>query len=207
MKGLLLKDAYLIGKLCKAFILLDIVLIAAALFRSRNMFYIFYPCIISGMIPMTLISYDEREKWDKYAGTLPYTRTQLVSSKYLIGLFISIVVLAFIAATQAYRMSKESGFVLKEYLTVIIMLLSVSLIAPAILYPLVFKFGAEKGRIFYFIVIGAACAGSTALINIEPHSITKFNNLTVVAIIFTVSVLLYAVSWILSVYFYKGREL
>jgi len=207
MKGLILKDAYLIGKLCKAFILLDIVFIAVAFFGSGNMFYIFYPCIISGMIPMTLISYDEREKWDKYAGTLPYTRTQLVSSKYLIGLFSSIVVLVFIEATQAYKMSKESGFVLKEYLTVIIMLLSVSLIAPAILYPLVFKFGAEKGRIFYYIVIGVTCAGSTALVNVEPHFVIKFNNFMVVAIIFISSVLLYAVSWILSVYFYKGREL
>ncbi len=207
MKGLLLKDAYMIGKLCRAFILIDIVFIAVSFWGDGNMFFISYPCIVSGMLPMTLISYDEREKWDKYAGTLPFTRAQLVSSKYLIGLCGNIIVLALVAIAQAFRMAHSGAFVLGEYLAVMVVLLSVSLIAPAMLLPLVFKFGAEKGRIFYYIVVGAACAGSASLVNIDAGFAARLNDVLLCTVIFTAAVLLYAVSWLLSIRFYRKREL
>lgn len=207
MKGLLLKDTYMFSKLCKAFILIDIVFIVVSFWGEGNMFFVLYPCIISGMLPMTLISYDEREKWDKYSGTLPYTRAQLVSSKYLIGLFGNIIVFVLIAVVQAFRMAKGGTFVLEEYLTVITLLLSVSLIAPTILYPIVFKFGAEKGRIFYYIIIGSACAVSTVFINTDIGLFSeKLNNFLSIAIILAVIVLLYTASWLLSIQFYKKRE-
>jgi hypothetical protein len=35
------------------------------------------------MLPVTLLSYDEKEKWHIYSGTFPYSRAQIVSSKYV----------------------------------------------------------------------------------------------------------------------------
>ena len=92
MKGLLLKDFYMAAKYCRAFLLLVIVFLAVSIWGDENVFFVIYPVLIAGMIPVTLYSYDEREKWTLYSGTLPYTRTQFVSSKYLVGLFFETAV-------------------------------------------------------------------------------------------------------------------
>lgn len=205
MKGLLLKDAYMTVKLCKAFILMDIVFIAVSFWGDGNMFFIVYPCIISGMLPMTLISYDRQQRWDVYAGTLPYTRAQLVSSKYLIGLCGNVITLSLITVALALKMPAGGKFT--EYAAVMITLLSMSLIAPALLFPPVFKFGVEKGRILYYIVIGVACGCSTALINMDISFVAKLNDFLVCIIFLAFAVLLYLVSWFLSIRFYGKREL
>lgn len=205
MKGLLLKDAYMTVKLCKAFILMDIVFIAVSFWGDGNMFFIVYPCIISGMLPMTLISYDRQQRWDVYAGTLPYTRAQLVSAKYLIGLCGNVITLSLITVALALKMPAGGKFT--EYAAVMITLLSMSLIAPALLFPPVFKFGVEKGRILYYIVIGVACGCSTALINMDISFVAKLNDFLVCIIFLAFAVLLYLVSWFLSIRFYGKREL
>ena len=81
MKGLLLKDLYMAAKYCRAFLLIVVVFLAVSFFGDDNIFFVVYPAMIAGIVPVTLISYDERDKWDLYAGTLPYTGSQPVSSK------------------------------------------------------------------------------------------------------------------------------
>ena len=88
MKGLLLKDLYLAAKHCRAFLLVAVVFLGVSFAGDENIFFIVYPTLITSMIPMTLISYDERDRWTQYSAALPYSRGQLVSSKYLIGLFL-----------------------------------------------------------------------------------------------------------------------
>ncbi len=209
MKGLLLKDVYIIGKLCKTYFLMDILFFAAFYFGgdSDKIFWLFYPCIFSGMLPMTLISFDERERWDKYAGTLPYTRTQLVSSKYLIGLCGSIITLAVASVIWTLKMSNSGESLTGDYFEVIIALISVSLIAPAVLFPFIFRFGAEKGRIFYVAIIGAACAVSFTFNEIDTAFAVKSNDFLTCAVSFAVAAFVYSASWLLSAYFYKKREL
>ena len=204
MKGLLVKDFYLICKYCRAFILIIAVFVAVSFVGDGNMFFTFYPCIISGLLPMTLIAYDERDKWDMYAGGLPYTKTQLVSGKYVIGLSMSILVLAVIAIAEAFRMYNTQAFVLSAYLFLLLTLFSISLLAPALMLPFVFKFGAEKGRIIYYVIIALACVGSTVFVRTDVASNAGFSSIYAVC---AASILLYAVSWILSVYLYKKREI
>ena len=51
---------------------------------EENVFYLILPCMFAGILPMTLLSYDERAKWDVTAGAMPVTRDQLVTAKYLL---------------------------------------------------------------------------------------------------------------------------
>ena len=44
-----------------------------------------YPTIMFGILPVTLISYDERFHWPAYAGTLPLRRRDEVREKYLLS--------------------------------------------------------------------------------------------------------------------------
>ena len=96
MKGLLLKDWYMMKKYCRMYIFIAAVFIAVSLVNNGNMFFVFYPCLLCGMIPVNLLGYDERSRWMQYSGTMPYTKTQIVSGKYLVGLLAQLTMLTVI---------------------------------------------------------------------------------------------------------------
>ena len=202
MKGLLLKDTYMAVRLCRMFLLLDVVFLGVWMFGDGDLFFLTYPCLLTTMVPMTLISYDEREKWDVFAATLPCSRAQLVSCKYLIGLCLSALILAVAAVGQVVR--DASG--MEEFLTMLPVLLSACLLAPAVLYPFVFRFGAEKGRVVYYVVIAVVCGGSVVLQNTEVVSRLGGFSLGSIPVIL-IAAAIYAGSWLLSIRFYAKREL
>lgn len=94
MKGLLIKDAYMTVKYCKSLLLICIIFFIAQYF-TENMFFCIYISVVTGIIPVTLLGYDERSKWSEYTSVLPYSKAQIVSSKYIIGLVIQIIVFYF----------------------------------------------------------------------------------------------------------------
>ena len=57
MQGLLLKDWYMIKKYCRAYLLLAIIFTVVSFFGEDNLFLIFYPCLLCGVIPVNLIAY------------------------------------------------------------------------------------------------------------------------------------------------------
>lgn len=207
MKGLLLKDFYMLSKYCRAFALLILVFCVAGAFGSMNTFMLFYPCIITGMLPVTLISYDEREKWAEFAQTLPYTRAQLVSSKYIVGLIMESAVLLLTMLAQTVRMLQRGSFTTGEVMGLFSMMLPVALIPASILLPFIFKFGSEKGRIAYYIIVGAACAGAAILVGVLPENQIVLEGTAQQLIAAAAAVAAYAVSWLLSIRFYQNREL
>lgn len=204
MKGLLLKDTYMTVRLCRMFLLLDVVFLGVWMFGNGDLFFLNYPCLLTTMVPMTLISYDEREKWDVFAATLPYSRAQIVSCKYLIGLCLSVLILAVAAVGQIFRRTPGGT---AEFLTMLPVLLSACLLAPAVLYPFVFRFGAEKGRVVYYVVIAVVCGGSVVLQNMEVASLLGSLSVGSLPAGVLIAAAVYAVSWLLSIRLYAKREL
>ena len=145
MKGLLLKDWYMMKKYCRAYLLIAVVFIAVSLFSNDNMFFVFYPCLLCGMIPVNLLGYDERSRWMQYSGTLPYTKTQIVSGKYLIGLLSQITILVATGVAQAAKMLIAHNFELGDFAVLMLLMLIVSTLTSSICLPFVFKLGVEKG--------------------------------------------------------------
>jgi hypothetical protein len=208
MKGLLLKDLYMMVKYCRAYLLIAVVFSAVAFVDSSNLFLVFYPCILCGMIPVNLLAYDERSRWLQYSETMPYTRGQIVSGKYLIGLGAQAAMLIVTGITQAIRMSRDDVFQLKEYLILMILLLVISLLASSISLPFMFKLGVEKGRMAYYIMIGVVCAASVLSANLLTSEFPiQLQNNWVLPIVCLVGIGIYALSWYLSIFFYKKREL
>ena len=157
MKGLLLKDFYQTVKYCRAYLVLVLVFLAVPLFSEDSMFFLVYPCVFAGMIPVTLLGYDERSRWLQYSETLPYTKAQIVSAKYLIGLAAQVLILVLAVASQAGRMATTGSFSGKELLALMTVLLVVSCVTSSITLPFMFKWGVEKGRVAYNIMIGIGC--------------------------------------------------
>lgn len=206
MKGLLLKDWYLIKSYCLSFFVIAMVMILATAFVSDVAVFESYPVLFAGMIPMTLQSYDEKEKWHVYSGTLPVSRAQFVSAKYLIGLLDVAVV---IAATVLVR--AVSGLALPGRGTAVSPTLfaaaGLGLFAPAVALPLVFRFGAEKARIIYLILVAVVAGASYILLDNDGAPSLVEATPAAPAVLCLAALALYAVSWAISVASYKRREL
>ena len=208
MKGLLLKDWYMMKKYCRYYLFVSIGFIILSMMSSGNMFFVFYPCLLAGMIPVNLLGYDERSRWTEYVGTLPYTKTQIVSAKYLIGLFTQIAMLIVICIAQGVKMGIDGTFVLKEFLVLMMLLLVMASVASSLTLPFVFKYGVEKGRSAYYVMIGVVCAGSIIATSIFKEGLQNeipLNSVLPIACI--VGIGIYVLSWYLSVVFYKKKEM
>jgi len=211
MKGLLLKDWYMMKKYCRAYLLIAVFFLAVSLFSDANLFFVFYPCLLCGMIPVNLLAYDERSRWYLYCETMPYTRKQIVSGKYLIGLMAQGAMFLITGIVQAVRMRIGGTFHPSEYLAMMLLFLLLSLIASSICLPFMFKSGVEKGRMVYSVMIGVVCAMSVLSTNLFTKRIGEemlaAALLPVLPIVCLIGVLLYALSWYLSIVFYAKREL
>ena len=207
MKGLLLKDLYMAAKYCRAYVFITVVFLAISFFSDENLFFIFYPCLLAGMVSVNLLAYDERSKWTLYSGTLPYSKAQIVSGKYLIGLFSQLAVLILTGIVQAIIMQRDGGFVLLDFSQTMMLLLTMSFATTSLSLPIIFKWGVEKGRIAHAVVIGMVCAGSTIAamsFGMEQQMGASLGSL--LPVLFAVSIAIYALSWYLSIVFYRKRE-
>ena len=208
MKGLLLKDWYMVKKYCRAYLLITVVFVAVSLFSDDNMFFVFYPCLLCGMIPVNLLGYDERSRWMQYSGTLPYTRTQIVCGKYIIGLLAQLAVLVVTGIAQAAKMIVVGSFVFGDFAVLMLLMLIVSTFTSSISLPFVFKLGVEKGRTAYYIMIGFVCGASVLASSIFRGQLaSEIQPNFVLTIVAIVGIGVYIFSWYMSVVLFKRREI
>ena len=99
MRALFLKDWYMAKSYCRSYLLIVAVFAAVSFISSESLFFMAYPAIMFGILPVTLISYDERFHWPAYAGTLPLRRRDEVREKYLLSLLL----------TKTKHRSKQEG--------------------------------------------------------------------------------------------------
>ncbi|MBC5648404.1 ABC-2 transporter permease [Christensenella tenuis] len=156
MRGLLLKEFLGIRSFFKmyAFIIaICIIPVAVAQDGTFSAGFAVGICTFVGIM-MCFISfnYDTGSKWDKFVLTLPFTREQIVRSKYLfslimvgVGMGLGLALSAVLAA--AGQTELDAGMLLTAGFLAACALLSVSLIIP-----LVFRFGVEKSRIIVIVI-------------------------------------------------------
>ena len=207
MKGLLRKDIYMAAQYYRAVLLVVAVFLLLTIFGDGSLIFLAYPTMISGMLPITLLSYDTHFKWEQYSGTLPYTRAQLVTVKYLVGLIFSGGVLLVCLGVLALRQILGDGFDLDAFLGAGLLCFVLGVAAPAFLLPLAFKFGPEKGRLLFIVLIASLCGAGVALGQADFLSGLAMGNSTLVALVTVgVTLVLYLLSWRLSIHFYQKKE-
>ena len=200
MKGLLLKDWYLTIKYMRSFLIIIAAFLVASVFNPENSFFMAYPCIMLAMTPTTLYSYDDREKWTVYAQAFPVSRAQYVTEKYLFGAICTAVYLALL--TLLYLAFRREG--LGDAVTTAV---SLGLLASAIMLPIMLRLGAEKGRIAYLVFVGAIFGG-LAIVFLTDRPTSRYDEFPVPNwALCVVPIVLYALSWRLSILLYQKREL
>lgn len=208
MKGLLLKDWYMMKKYCRTYLLIAAVFIAVSLVSNDNLFFVFYPCLLCGMIPVNLLGYDERSRWMQYSGALPYTKAQLVSAKYLIGLLVQAAMLVVTGIVQGMKMAVAGNFELGEFAVLMLSFLIIATLTSSIPLPFMFRLGVEKGRIAYYAMIGFVCGASVLASGIfGGQFISEVQPNTILAVLAAAGIGVYALSWYLSVALFKKREI
>ena len=207
MKGLLIKDYYMTVRYCRTMLLVVIAFLAVSLVNESNWFFSIYPCLLCGMIPSTLLAYDERSRWNEYAAALPYTRAQLVGEKYLMGLILVAAATAVSVAAMAVRSLTGHSGSMPGLLTVGGFMMGVGLTGSALCLPWMFRFGVEKGRMMYYAVVALFFGGSAVFAKVTADSgITEIPAGAGLAVL-AAAAALYAASCALSVALYRKREL
>lgn len=208
MKGLIIKDLYMTAKYCRSNIIISFLFLLLSLASPDNLFFTFYPAMLGGMIPTNILAYDERSRWIQYSDTLPYSRAQIVSGKYIIGLIAQGTIIVSIGIAHAAVMISNGTFSTEAFGVFMMLILTMSLISSSINLPFMFKYGVEKGRLAYYVMVGIVCGGSVAASQIMTESTEQEINLFgVLPIVCLIGIGIFALSWYLSIVFYKKREL
>ena len=205
MIGLLRKDLYMTWAYCRSFLLILAVFLAVGFVQQDNSFFVIYPMIIGMMLPVSIISYDERFKWHLTCDALPCSRAQAVSSKYILTLLMVLTVFVLTMLVQGIRLyqlgTPEKLWELPGFL------LPIGLVGPALLMPVIFRLGVEKGRLFYYGMVGLICAVAVYFGSRETAmDLTARAQLPGAAMVIG-SAVLFAASWGISILLYQRREL
>ncbi len=212
MKGLLLKDFYVTIRSYKIILITDVLFIAASIFfNDITDFIMLVVACSTANIPINLLSDDEKSRWDRYSGALPYTKAQIVSSKYLIGLFSQLTMYVIIVSVNLIKglITHEMQF---EKYAVLAVLFFVGMLISAVDLPVSFRLGVEKGRTYGIILRLIIVLPFTVLYiatwdnEIISHFIEKLGNFGIIAAVVLVGAGIYALSWALSIALYKKRE-
>ena len=183
MKSLLLKDFYVITKQLKIFLII-IPVIALTTGEAMSTFSI----LLGAVLPMTAIAYDERSKWNELASMMPYSKFDLIFSKYLLGYLcmFGAALLVFIGQI----IGKNNGLVvIDDDINVLLFAVMGGLIFIAINTPILFKFGSEKGRFVFIITMALVGAIGPILQKVDSRIILKIFNLSPVILLAFVVIL------------------
>lgn len=205
MLGLIKKDFLIIKNNLKLIIVMLMVFFIMALGGQFNISFI--PTFIIVMLFISTFSYDEYNNWDAYAITLPGGRKSIVKSKYIASLFLTLLS-AVITVLLNYLISVINNTAVNELISSLLGSICAIVIIQSIMYPLIFKFGMEKGRIVLFILAFVMVGVITLLkntIKIPTILVVLFNDywFIVIPIILVISLL---ISYKISEKIYLKKE-
>ena len=171
MKGLIIKDLFILKKTTRVFVALTGLYLLMAIFLHTDFGVLI--AFIMGMLTITSFAYDEQAKWDAFALTMPVSKRDMVLSKYLLAVFLGIAgglmgILLSVAAAigqgpvDIMAILKNTGIAI-----------CATYVFSSIALPLVYKLGSEKSRLVLMLCYAAPILLGTIIINmISEASIT-----------------------------------
>lgn len=202
MKGLIIKDILMIKNNIKLLSIAFLVWLILSSTQNNDMTFVLP--FLAIMIFISTFSYDDYNNWNAYAITLPNGRKNVVKSKYIASIILTVVI-ALICGVISYIFYKTKMLNLIQQLSG--SLVGV-IIVISLLYPIMFKYGSEKGRIItMLLVIGTVCISGliSKIINIPEKYINIFNNYEI-AFLAVISIVSLIISYIISKKIYLKKE-
>jgi len=168
MRALLMKDFYVLFKQMKLFF---VMILFFSLIPNQNMAS--FAAVYAGMLPFSALAYDEQSKWDQLAVTMPYSRRDLVLSKYVLGYLACgasmLLCLGITGLCAALKLPVGNTFAPGTAL----LMAAFGPIFVAVTLPLMFRFGVEQGRMITLLAMGLAAGCMVGLMLLLPDEMTQ----------------------------------
>ena len=209
MTGLVYKDLMVMKKTLALYMVIFAVYGYMSIAYDQGGLLFAMVLILSSMVPVSTIAYDERSKWDRIANTTPLSRKEIVMAKYLLAILLTAGSVAVCFVIYLF----DKRIPLTENLMMCYILMLMGMFYQALLLPVNIKFGAEKGRnimmaIMFVPVLIIIMIGKTGIVDIAAIEMFLTNNENLLPYIFTSAVLVvYAASIALSVKIYENKDL
>ncbi len=202
MKGLFRNNFFAVwinAKVFLIFMFLFAIVVTIIPAQTLQMYFIMMGIVGFSVIAATAIGNEFSLKWGKYKLTLPVKRTDIVRSLFLNQIFWIIVGTLFtvIASVLSYMIHGFSFDQFPGIFSLFILAVSISFFMGAIFIPMIYLTGEDK--IVVLLIISMFCAvGIAAML----FNIPLFGNV----IIITCALLLFAVSYPLTISIFKRKE-
>lgn len=220
IKGLIIKDFQTIKSYKSTILFMIVIFVICAYINNKatNFIPIFMP-LCFGMLGISSFSYDNLAKSDKYLLTFPINKKDIVKARYIyILIFTLLGTLLGLILTLITQWIKTSEILNKEFLNNTLAIIKGSSSAIILLQvfqiPIMYKFGAEKGRIIQMIIIIALMLGisliTTTLMNFFKISLNNFIIILkdyLITILGIAVILLYIISYKISCKIYEKKEI
>lgn len=215
MKGLILKDIYSIRITQKTYVLLFLFLcVFGYLMKSPG--YVGTMCIVVfATAVLSLFNADQYYHWDTYAAALPLGKRIIVRARYML-IIVMTLGLAVFTAIMTGATAALLGMSVSEQVISSVSMCMIIPIFSGIIIPVIYKLGVEKGRVIFmmlflipFLVLTLlkdsirGTAVEKLLVNLQQNP----NGQVIIAgILLAVSILVLAVSYMISIRIYSNKE-
>lgn len=192
MKGLLLKDYYLIRSILYIILVVFVVVGIGLSFLTSTWVLAVIATVMLGMISVTTINMDKSSGWRKISVVLPVSRKTFLDSKYILYLLLSGIGL-FLGITLSVIVSIFKGQL--DYHSMLLFVsisIAMALFAGSMTIPFAFLFGEEKsmlGLIIAYPLSAMIFVGAALLFD---------NKLMACGLVAIAGVVLYIISWAVS---------
>ncbi len=152
MLGLIKKDFLMIKSNFKTLAIIFVVYAVMAFQGQMDLSFILP--FMSVMIMISTFSYEEFNKWNAYACTLPNGRENTVKAKY-ISTILMIVIVTFIVTITTFLITytKDNTINYESILSTMLGTFFATVLLQSFMYPAIYKLGVEKARIGIFVVV------------------------------------------------------
>ncbi|MCI9354435.1 MAG: ABC-2 transporter permease [Firmicutes bacterium] len=204
MIGLLYKDVIYMKKMWKTVLLFSVFFIVFSFVQSNTISAMsFISIMIGGNFSMLPFNYDSYSKWNEYQYSFPISKKTVVCSRYLFGLLLFGICLLLnvvgllLVQIEILLFTRPYAPITIQYVSAEILPLFFIPIMQAISFPLMYRFGAEKGRLYVICAIAVIIAIVMSVMKIWGGEITYSS---VLITLVGVAVVMYVLSMLLSIH-------
>lgn len=208
MLGLIKKDLLIVKTNLKTLLIILFVFLFMTFNGNFDLIFILPFMLIMAFV--STFSYDDFNNFNAYAVSLPSGRKNIVKSKYISSILLIVISCLIGLVLSLTIMFINNKVDIEELISSLIGCLLAIAIIISIMYPLIFKYGSEKGRIVLFIsiflitVIASLSAQYIEVKQIENIFKLIENYAYIIIPIFTISILL--ISYLISKKIYLNKE-
>jgi len=206
MKGLLIKDLINLKKLGKSYLMLFVFYSVFAVLSKNGSMLGAMVLLLCMMAPINSLSLDELSHWNEYALSLPVSRKTLVVSKYLLGILLGLAAMLLIgggvALLGALGVMSGTG----STLLALVAISGVSIVYMALILPVIFRLGVEKGRLLMMMILMIPTVAIILLPKLKAEALIHWIAGGGWMIVLAAVILIFVLSLDLSISFVEKKE-